>query len=56
MPFQKHARFQTVKSCHAKCCADAVPDSPLSELLAMKTNGTDVGGEKHHYQCLTGRV
>lgn len=47
--FQKHARFQPVKSCCAKCCADAVPDSPISELLPIQTNGTDVGGKKQHY-------
>lgn len=49
----KHARLQMVWRCGAKCCADAVPNSPLSELLAIKTNGTDVGAKKHHYQCLT---
>lgn len=45
-----------MRSCGAKCCADAVPDSPLSESLAIKTNGTDVGGKKHRYQRLTDKA
>lgn len=49
----KHARLQMVWSCGAKYCAGAVLSSPLSKLLATKTNGTDVGTKKHHYQSLT---
>lgn len=36
--------------CSAKCCAGAALNSPLSKLLASKTNGTDAGAKKHHYQ------
>lgn len=39
--------------CGAKCWAGAVLNSPLSELLAIKKNGIDVGAKKHHYQSLT---
>lgn len=44
-------RFQTVRPCCAKCCADRVSDSPHSKLLAVKMRS-----KKCCYQCLTGRT